>query len=73
MVEVHPDPDAALSDAEQQLTLDQFRAMMAEVVPVHELVRSMYASPIQPMAAVTAGGAEPVGSAGPERHKGPRP
>ena len=25
MVEVHPDPDAALSDAEQQLTLDQFR------------------------------------------------
>ena len=26
MVEVHPDPDAALSDAEQQLDLDQFAA-----------------------------------------------
>ncbi len=46
MVEVHPDPDSALSDAEQQLTPDQFRAMMAELVPVHEHVRSMYASPI---------------------------
>ncbi|HEY3165042.1 MAG TPA: 3-deoxy-7-phosphoheptulonate synthase, partial [Candidatus Limnocylindrales bacterium] len=42
MVEVHPDPDAALSDAEQQLTLDQFRALMTELVPVHEHVRSMY-------------------------------
>ena len=29
MVEVHPTPDDALSDAEQQLTLDQFRDMMA--------------------------------------------
>ena len=51
MVEVHPDPDAALSDAEQQLTLDQFRAMMAELVPVHEHVRSMYAAPIEAVAA----------------------
>src|SRR5262245_39722658 len=40
MVEVHPDPDAALSDAEQQLTFDQFRAMMAQIVPVHEQVHS---------------------------------
>ena len=32
MVEVHPTPDDALSDAEQQLTLDQFRDMMAAVV-----------------------------------------
>src|SRR5262245_14991667 len=39
MVEVHPDPDSALSDAEQQLTFDQFRAMMAQLVPVHEQVR----------------------------------
>ena len=45
MVEVHPDPDAALSDAEQQLTLDQFRAMMAQLVPVHEHVRGMYDDP----------------------------
>ena len=33
MVEVHPNPDDALSDAEQQLTLDQFRDMMAALVP----------------------------------------
>ncbi len=43
MVEVHPDPDAALSDADQQLTLDQFRDMMAAVVPLHEQIRSVYA------------------------------
>ena len=29
MVEVHPDPDEALSDAEQQLDFDEFRDMMA--------------------------------------------
>ena len=45
MVEVHPDPDSALSDAEQQLNLDQFRAMMTEVVAVHDHVRAMYAEP----------------------------
>ena len=39
MVEVHPTPDEALSDAEQQLTLDQFRDLMAAIVPVHEHVR----------------------------------
>jgi 3-deoxy-7-phosphoheptulonate synthase len=39
MVEVHPDPDSALSDAEQQLNFDQFRAMMAQVGPLHDLVR----------------------------------
>jgi len=41
MVEVHPDPDSALSDAEQQLTLDQFDALMRELVPVHEHVREL--------------------------------
>jgi 3-deoxy-7-phosphoheptulonate synthase len=57
MVEVHPDPDAALSDAEQQLTLDQFRDMMAEVVAVHEHVRSRYEAPLDGSiaAAVPAG------------------
>src|SRR6188472_4777639 len=38
MVEVHPDPEEALSDAEQQLDLDQFRDMMAAIVPIHEQV-----------------------------------
>ena len=41
MVEVHPDPDRALSDAEQQLTFDQFRSMMAQLVPVHDQVRGL--------------------------------
>src|SRR6476660_5517559 len=65
MVEVHPDPDAALSDAEQQLTLDQFRAMMAELVPVHEHVRAMYASAIAPET-TTAGAV--AASAAPAKH-----
>jgi 3-deoxy-D-arabino-heptulosonate 7-phosphate (DAHP) synthase len=42
MVEVHPNPDDALSDAEQQLTFDQFRDMMAAIVPVHAHVRGLY-------------------------------
>ena len=41
MVEVHPNPDEALSDAEQQLTFDQFRDMMAAIVPIHEQVRGL--------------------------------
>ena len=35
MVEVHPHPDDALSDAEQQLDFEGFREMMAAVLPVH--------------------------------------
>jgi 3-deoxy-7-phosphoheptulonate synthase len=42
MVEVHPHPDDALSDAEQQLDFEGFREMMAAVVPVHEQVRGLY-------------------------------
>src|SRR4029079_11535002 len=45
MVEVHPNPDAALSDAEQQLTFDQFRSMMAQLVPVHDQVRGLRTRP----------------------------
>jgi 3-deoxy-7-phosphoheptulonate synthase len=41
MVEVHPDPDSALSDAEQQLTIEQFEALMQDLVPVHEHVRDL--------------------------------
>ena len=44
MVEVHPNPDDALSDAEQQLTLDQFRDMMAAITPLHAYVRGIYAT-----------------------------
>jgi 3-deoxy-7-phosphoheptulonate synthase len=42
MVEVHPDPDSALSDAEQQLTLDEFDALMRDLGPVHEHVRDLH-------------------------------
>jgi 3-deoxy-7-phosphoheptulonate synthase len=66
MVEVHPNPDAALSDAEQQLTLDQFRAMMAELVPIHEHVRAMYAVAPEVVEALAA--VEAVGAAGPAKH-----
>jgi 3-deoxy-7-phosphoheptulonate synthase len=41
MVEVHPDPDSALSDAEQQLNLDEFEALMRDLVPVHAHVRQL--------------------------------
>jgi 3-deoxy-7-phosphoheptulonate synthase len=41
MVEVHPNPDAALSDAEQQLNLEEFRILMGDLVPVHEHVRGL--------------------------------
>ena len=44
MVEVHPSPDDALSDAEQQLTLDQFRDMMAAITPLHALISGVYAA-----------------------------
>ena len=41
MVEVHPDPDSALSDAEQQLNFAEFEALMRELLPVHEHVREL--------------------------------
>ena len=54
MVEVHPNPDEALSDAEQQLNFDQFRAMMGQVVPMHELVRGQPHDPALPRAPMAA-------------------
>jgi 3-deoxy-7-phosphoheptulonate synthase len=56
MVEVHPDPDAALSDAEQQLNFEQFRAMMAKLIPMHELVRGQPHDPALPTPVVAVGG-----------------
>ena len=41
MVEVHPDPDSALSDAEQQLTIQQFADMMPALRAVHDGVRDL--------------------------------
>jgi 3-deoxy-7-phosphoheptulonate synthase len=42
MVEVHPSPDDALSDAEQQLDFAMFEAMMGAVTAVHEHVRDLH-------------------------------
>jgi 3-deoxy-7-phosphoheptulonate synthase len=60
MVEVHPRPDEALSDAEQQLNLDQFRDLMAALIPVHGQVRSLFSDPSPgsavPSAPVSSGG-----------------
>jgi len=41
MVEVHPDPDEALSDGEQSLTLDQFGALAPMLRLVHDEVRGL--------------------------------
>jgi 3-deoxy-D-manno-octulosonic acid (KDO) 8-phosphate synthase len=61
MVEVHPRPDEALSDAEQQLDLDGFRDLMAAIVPIHEHARHLYdTTPI--------GGASVGGGTGLSRH-----
>jgi 3-deoxy-7-phosphoheptulonate synthase len=46
MVEVHPNPEDALSDAEQQLTIAQFGDMMAALRPVHEHVSSLHGDPV---------------------------
>ncbi|MGZ9277112.1 MAG: 3-deoxy-7-phosphoheptulonate synthase [Candidatus Limnocylindrales bacterium] len=48
MVEVHPNPDEALSDAEQQLDLDMFRDLMADIVPVHAHVRGLHGHAVEP-------------------------
>jgi 3-deoxy-7-phosphoheptulonate synthase len=62
MVEVHPRPEEALSDAEQQLNFDEFRELMAAVVPVHEHVHSLNGGSV-------AGGALGIGgSSGLGRH-----
>jgi 3-deoxy-7-phosphoheptulonate synthase len=34
MVEVHPDPDSALSDGDQSLTVDGFADLMRALAPV---------------------------------------
>ncbi len=55
MVEVHPRPDEALSDAEQQLTIPQFADMMASVGMVHRYLRDQPHDPVDPASAMVAG------------------
>jgi 3-deoxy-7-phosphoheptulonate synthase len=66
MVEVHPHPDDALSDAEQQLDLAGFRDLMEAIVPVHDHVRGLYREPFSDGAADRAGAGAPNASAGAE-------
>ena len=46
MVEVHPHPEEALSDAEQQLNFAEFDELMEALVPIHEHVRSLHGDPL---------------------------
>jgi 3-deoxy-D-arabino-heptulosonate 7-phosphate (DAHP) synthase len=45
MVEVHPDPDEALSDGEQSITLEQFAEMAPVLRQVHHEVRGLVGEP----------------------------
>jgi len=51
IVEVHPDPEGALSDGDQSLTLPQFQSLMAGVTTVHAEVRDMHGDPVVTAAA----------------------
>jgi 3-deoxy-7-phosphoheptulonate synthase len=62
MVEVHPRPDEALSDAEQQLNPEQFREMMAAILPIHAHVAAHHGDP------KTAGAALGIGTGGLGKH-----
>ena len=55
MVEVHPTPEQALSDAEQQLDLDQFADLMAAIVPIHAHVSAFHGDPLVEGAALGIG------------------
>ncbi len=57
MVEVHPRPDEALSDGEQSITLEQFAALMAALLPVHAQVRDLHGDPVISGAALKVDGA----------------
>jgi 3-deoxy-7-phosphoheptulonate synthase len=46
MVEVHPNPDEALSDGEQSLTLEQYAALVPVLRDVHEQVRGLDRDPV---------------------------
>jgi 3-deoxy-7-phosphoheptulonate synthase len=57
MVEVHPNPDEALSDGEQSITFDQFRSMAGALRHVHEEVRTLIKDPFVTDGPVKADGA----------------
>ncbi len=56
MVEVHPRPDEALSDAEQQLDFPMFDSMMLALTAVHGNVKDLHGDLARSAANRTAGG-----------------
>jgi 3-deoxy-7-phosphoheptulonate synthase len=57
MVEVHPRPDEALSDAEQQLDFEMFASMMDAVTAVHDHVKDLHGDLLRASGAATGAGA----------------
>ena len=53
MVEVHPRPDEALSDAEQQLDFEMFGSMMEAVTAVHDHVKDLHGDLLRASGAAT--------------------
>ena len=60
MVEVHPNPNEALSDGEQSITFDQFRDLAGALRHIHDEVRTLIKDPF-----VTDG---PAKVDGPSKH-----
>jgi 3-deoxy-7-phosphoheptulonate synthase len=53
MVEVHPRPDDALSDAEQQLDFPMFESMMTAIIGVHDHVKDLHGDVLRNEAAAS--------------------
>ena len=46
LIEVHPNPDHALSDGAQSLTFDNFNRLMGKVGPIANIVGKSVAQPV---------------------------
>ncbi|HEX7612390.1 MAG TPA: hypothetical protein VF371_06410, partial [Candidatus Limnocylindrales bacterium] len=57
MVEVHPNPDQAMSDGEQSLTFDQFADMASALNQIHEQVQTLIKDPFAMAGPIKVGGA----------------
>jgi 3-deoxy-7-phosphoheptulonate synthase len=56
MVEVHPQPDDALSDGEQSLTYEQFADTAAALIKIHDEVRTLIKDPYALTGQIKVGG-----------------
>ena len=57
MVEVHPNPDQAMSDGEQSLTFEQFANMASALNQIHEQVQTLIKDPFAMAGPIKVGGA----------------